>query len=88
MTTLSGGISMRTRTAVLLFGAAAATGAAAIGAASATLYGQLADEKHHQALMAMSRAFFAFPGYGEREAPAGAASQQPELVLVKGGAHT
>ena len=72
----------------LLFGAAAATGAAAIGATTATLYRQLADERHDQALMALSKAFFSWPGYEAAEAPAEADSQRPELVLVKGGMHS
>lgn len=59
---------MRHRTVALLAGAATATAAAAIGAATATLYRQLADEQHHRALMALSRAFLAMPSY--QDAPA------------------
>ena len=75
---------MRHRTAALLFGAAAAAGAAAIGAATATMYGRRADEKHHQALMALTRAFFSVPWDREpHEEPPG--GQRPVLELIKGG---
>jgi len=52
---------MRTRTAVLLLGAAAATGAAAVGAATATLLGTCSADRIDRAYQAMARAFFTMP---------------------------
>jgi hypothetical protein len=70
---------MRTRT-VLLFGAAAATGAAAIGAAAAVLFATAADDRIERAYTAMAKAFFTMPLY-----PPPPGDQRPELALVKDG---
>ena len=75
-----------TRTAkLLLWGAAVTTGAAAIGAATAMLFGQQADERHRRTYLALTRAFYTLPGYAAPEVPDGAGSQRPELVLLPGG---
>lgn len=71
---------MRTRSAVLLFGAATATGAAVIGATAAALFSIRADERHRRTYQAMSRAFFTVPR--AQEPPEG---QRPGLVLVRSG---
>lgn len=75
---------MRHRTIALLAGGVAAAGAAVIGATTATMYRQLADEKHEQALRALARAFF---GHSDSMARIEAEpdGRRPELVLVKGG---
>jgi hypothetical protein len=71
---------VRARTAVLLFGAAAATGAAAVGAATATLLGTRVDDRLERGYTAMAKAFFTMPLHQEPTA-----GQRPELVLIKGG---
>ena len=71
---------MRTRTAVLLFGAASATGAAVIGAATATLLGTRVDERLHRGYVAMAKAFFTMPSYRDDEQPP--AGQRPALTVV------
>jgi hypothetical protein len=76
---------MRHRTAALLFGAAAATGAAAIGATTAMLLGRQADERVHRACTAMARALVTMPRYEPHEPPPD--GQRPGLVLVKSGEH-
>lgn len=75
---------MRARTAALVFGAAAAAGAAVVGSTAAALFGARADERHRRTYQAMSQVFFTAPRYWEpdEESPEG---QRPELVLVKGG---
>ena len=45
---------MRTRTTLLLFGAAAATGAAAVGATTAMLLGTRVDDRLHRGYVAMA----------------------------------
>lgn len=52
---------MRHRTAALLFGAAAATGAAAIGAATAVLLGTCSADRIDRTYQAMARAFITMP---------------------------
>jgi hypothetical protein len=69
---------MRHRTAALLFGAAAATGAAAIGATTAMVFGRQADERVHRACTAMAAALITTPRH---EPPPD--SHRPGLVLVK-----
>ena len=59
---------MRHRTAALLFGAAAATGAAAIGATTAALLGQLAADRMERGYVAMTRALVTRPAYEDQGA--------------------
>ena len=84
MTTLSGGISMRTRT-VLLFGGAAAAGAAAIGATTAALLAADTDARvdirTNAAYRSLAELFFRMPLDADPPAP----GQRPALVLVKDG---
>ncbi len=62
---------------MLLFGAAAATGAAAVGAATAVLLAECSADRTGRAYAAMSKMFFTMP----LDAPDGS---RPALVLVRG----
>ena len=64
---------------MLLFGAAAATGAAAVGAATATLLGTRVDDRLHRGYVAMANTFFTMPPLDSED------DQRPGLVLIKGG---
>ena len=68
---------MRTRTAAILFGAAAAAGAAAIGATTAVLLGTCSADRVDRTYRAMAQAFITRPLY---EDP-GIEPQQPGRVV-------
>ena len=69
---------MRARTAVLVFGAASAAGAAVIGAGVATLLAERAADRVDRNYQALSRVFFRLARYGA--APDG---HRPHLSLVR-----
>ena len=71
---------MRRQTAALLFGAAAATGAAAIGAVTARLFAADADERHRRAYHAIAELALRMPPPG---ADLPGCGQRPELVLIR-----
>ena len=72
---------MRHRTAALLFGAAAATGAAAIGAATAVFLAECSADRIDRHSRAMMKAFFTMPRLDAPEPP------RPRFEVLRGGLH-